>query len=96
MDPHTNKEFSVPLKSAIKFGVVYYPKSTNDTEAMNGLNFPYVSDILAVDQMPKIGVAYLKDPDIIGMNSMEVLAVKEVRDWEVFPHGVFIKQMFRE
>jgi hypothetical protein len=76
-DPKTNVEFSVPVNSAIKFGVVYNPHNV-ETQAMKGLEFQYVSDILAETKLPKMGVATLKDPDVIGMKSTEVLVIKEV------------------
>lgn len=76
-DPKTNKEFSVPVNSAIKFAVVFNPHS-DESQALGGLEFPCVSDILAETVMPKIGIAHLKDPDVIGMKSIEVLVIKEV------------------
>lgn len=78
-DPKTNTEFSVPLNTAIKFGVVYNPHS-DESEAMTGLQFQYVSDILAEPKLPKMGMASLKDPDVEGMKSMEVVVIKEVRN----------------
>ena len=77
-DPKTNTEFSVPVNSAIKFGVVYNPHN-DESEAMKGLEFQYVSDILAEPKLPKMGMAALKDPDVVGMKSMEVLVIHEVR-----------------
>lgn len=76
-DPRTNQEFSVPLNSAIKFGVVYNPNN-DENQALRGFTFPLVSDILAESQLPKMGIAHLTDPDI-GMKSVEVLVIKEVK-----------------
>ena len=83
-DPKTNKEFSVPVNSAIKFGVVYNPRN-QETEAMRGIDFTYVSDILAETKLPKIGMAHLKDPDIIGMKSIELLVIQEVNTNSLTP-----------
>ncbi len=76
-DPQTNKEFSVPINSALKFGLVYNPRD-NEREALNGFVYPLVSDILSETVIPKIGLAHLKDPDVVGLMSVEVIAIKEV------------------
>ena len=76
-DPQTNKEFSVPLTSAIKFSLVYDPN--NDEEhAQRGFDFPLVADILAMTPLPKMGVAHLTDPNIEGLKSKELLVIKGV------------------
>lgn len=77
-DPKTNGEFSVPLNTAIKFAVVYNPNN-KESEAMNGFNFQLVSDILAETKMPKIGLMYLQDPDVMDVQSIEVVVLKEVK-----------------
>jgi len=77
-DPQTNKEFSVPINSAIKFSVIYNPNN-NDTEARLGFHFTLVSDILERSPLPKIGLASLTDPNIEGFKSSEILVMKEVR-----------------
>lgn len=77
-DPQKNTEFSVPLNTAIKFGVIYNPNNLM-AEAMTGFSFKYVADILAQTKMPKMGIGRLKDPNIIGVESAEVLVMKEVR-----------------
>lgn len=89
-DPMRNKEFSVPLNTAIKFGVLYNPNNM-DREAMKGFEFKYVSDILAETRMPKMGLAHLKDPDILGMKSAEVLVVKDVSVYGVTTWGIIGK-----
>ena len=77
-DPQSNKEFSVPINSAIKFAIIYNPNS-NDSEARSGFTFTLVSDILERSPLPKMGLAHLSDPNIEGMKSTEVLVIKEVR-----------------
>lgn len=77
-DPETNKEFSVPVNSAIKFGIIYNPNN-NANEGRGGYSFTLVSDILERTPLPKMGLASLKDPDIEGMKSTEILFIKEVR-----------------
>ena len=77
-DPESNKEFSVPVNSAIKFAIIYNPN--NDTsEARNGFTFTRVSDILERSPLPKMGLASLFDPNIEGLKSTELLILKEVR-----------------
>ena len=76
-DPVKNIEFSIPMNTAIKFAIVYNPNNLM-AEAMRGFTFKYVSDILAQTKLPKMGIGHLKDPNIIGVESAEVLVVKEV------------------
>lgn len=76
-DPKDNEEFLVPINSAIKFSIVYNPHN-DEHKAMLGYNFSTVADIMSESPMPKMGLAHLKDPDILGMKSMEILVVKEV------------------
>lgn len=77
-DPMKNSKFSVPVNTAIKFGVIYNPNNLL-SEAINGFTFKYVSDVLAQTKLPKMGLGRLKDPDIIGVESSEILVIKEVR-----------------
>ena len=76
-DPQTNNEFSVPLSSAIKFALVYNPNN-DEEQACGGFNFPFVSDILAMNDLPKMGLAQLMDPNIEGLKSAELIVIKEV------------------
>ena len=76
-DPQTNNEFSIPLRSAIKFALVYNPNN-DEEQARGGLNFPFVSDILAMNDLPKMGLAQLMDPNIEGLKSAELIVIKEV------------------
>lgn len=76
-DPQTNKEFSVPLSSAIRFSLIYNPNG-DEARASIGYKFPLVSDVLAMTPLPKMGVAHLTDPDIEGLKSTELLVIKEV------------------
>ena len=78
-DPTKNTEFLVPINTAIKFSVVYNPNNLM-AEAIEGLTFKYVSDVLAQSKLPKMGLARLKDPNIIGVRSSELLVIKEVRE----------------
>lgn len=79
-DPVQNTIFSVPVNTAIKFGVIYDPQN-NMTEALQGYNFKYVSDVLSQAKLPKMGLGRLKDPNIIGVESSELLVIKEVSDY---------------
>ena len=76
-DPQTNNEFSITLSSAIKFALVYNPNN-DEEQARGGLNFPFVSDILAMNDLPKMGLAQLTDPNIEGLKSAELIVIKEV------------------
>lgn len=78
-DPQSNKEFSVPINSAIKFALVYNPND-NSNEARSGFTFRLVSDILEMFPLPKMGLAHLSDPNIEGMKSTELLVIKEVSE----------------
>ena len=78
-DPVKNSIFSVPVNTAIKFGVIYDPHN-NMNEALMGYNFKYVSDVLSQAKLPKMGLGRLKDPNIIGVESAELLVIKEVSD----------------
>lgn len=74
-------ELSVPLNSAIKFGVVYNPQN-NENEAMKGYLFPSVSDLLSLgySSLPKIVCAcQFHNPERPESEpSREVMAIKEV------------------
>ena len=45
--------FSVPMNSAVPFGVIYNPNN-NQREALQGFQFPKVSDLLSMKTLPKI------------------------------------------
>lgn len=77
-DPKDNREFSVPLSSAIKFSIIYNPNDDED-HAQTGFKFPFVSDVLSMTPLPKMGLAQLTDPNIEGLKSSELLVIKEAR-----------------
>ena len=45
--------YSIPLNSAVEFGIVYNPNNSR-SEALNGLTFRKISDIIALPTMPRV------------------------------------------
>ena len=80
-DKDRQLELSVPLNSAIKFGIVYNPQS-NENEAMKGYLFPNISDLLSLGycSLPKIVCAcQFHDPERpLSEPSREIMVIKEV------------------
>ena len=80
-DKERQLNLSIPLNSAIKFGIVYNPQD-NENEAMKGYLFPNVSDLLSLgySSLPKIVCAcQFHDPERPGSEpAREVMAIKEI------------------
>lgn len=80
-DKDRQLELSIPLNSAIKFGIVYNPQN-NENEAMKGYLFPNVSDLLGVgcSSLPKIVCAcQFHDPERPeSQPTREIMVIKEV------------------
>lgn len=79
-DQQSNQQYSVPLNSAIKFGLVYDPNN-NEHEAMRGMIFPKVLDILQMSALPKLvcvqNTCETRSPNS-SLQQNEVLLIKKV------------------
>ena len=77
-DAH-NTPYSIPLNSAIEFGMVYDPNN-NHSEAVNGLTFGKVSEIIGLPIPPKVFCALeaFQGEDEKKMFDDEILVVKQV------------------
>ena len=80
-DTEHHLTLSVPLNSAIKFGIVYNPQD-NENEAMKGYLFPNVADLLTLgySSLPKIVYAcQFHDPERPGSEpTHEIMAIREI------------------
>jgi len=78
-DAH-NTPYSIPLNSAIEFGLVYDPND-NRSEAINGLAFVKISEITAAHTPPKVFCAlkaFRGEDEKSSVYDNEVLIVKQV------------------
>ena len=72
--------YSIPLNSAIEFGMVYDPNN-NHSEAVNGLTFTKLSEIIALPTPPKVFCvlkAFRGDDEKSTLYDNEILVVKQV------------------
>ncbi len=72
--------FSIPLGSGVKIGLIYKPHHDLD-EALSGLQFEKVSDLLAMPSLPKVVCvtkAYQSSDDKVTLEENELLAVRQV------------------
>ena len=72
--------YSIPLNSAIEFGMVYDPNN-NHSEAVNGLMFTKVSEIMALPTPPKVFCAlkaFRGEDEKSTLYDNEILVVKQV------------------
>ena len=72
--------YSIPLNSAIEFGLVYNPND-NRSEAINGLIFEKISDITAAHTPPKVFCAlkaFRGEDEKSSVYDNEVLIMKQV------------------
>ena len=78
-DAH-NTPYSIPLNSAIEFGMVYDPNN-NHSEAVNGLTFGKVSEIIGLPIPPKVFCAleaFQGEDEKSTLFDDEILVVKQV------------------
>ena len=72
--------YSIPLNSAIEFGMVYDPNN-NHSEAVNGLTFTKLSEIIAFPTPPKVFCAlkaFRGEDEKSTLYDNEILVVKQV------------------